>query len=108
MFVRQTAAEYRGDSRIAGIDAPYGKMVTALGEPHKSDDADYPDDGYKTDVCWSVRSAENPAYIVTFWNYKNGPNYNDGEGAIEEIDHFSVFYTNAEFYERVKALIEAT
>lgn len=105
MFERVPAAEMDGGSKLSSIYAPYPSMVKVLGEPHKNGDADYPDDPYKTDVCWSVRSIDNPAHIVTIWNYKNGPAYNDGEGTIEEIDYFSAYYTDRAFFDRILALI---
>jgi hypothetical protein len=56
-------------------------------------------------VCWSVRATDNPAHTVVIWNYKNGPNYNNGEGRVEDIDYFSVYYTDADFWQRVHAAI---
>jgi hypothetical protein len=105
-FTRVSAGEYRGDSRIGSIDAPYTALVAALGEPHKSTEPNYPDDDYKTDVCWGVCSTENPRAMLAIWNYKNGPAYNGGRGNIEDIDYFSVWHNDPALFQEVKNAIE--
>ena len=105
-FERVSADEYEGVSCIAKVEFPYAVMVKALGEPHKNGDEDYPDDDYKTDVCWGIRLIENPEEMVVFWNYKNGPAYNDGVGTIEELDYFSMWYPSEALGNRVIAYIE--
>jgi hypothetical protein len=104
-FTRVSSAEYDGGSRLGTIEAPYAALVAVLGEPHKNTDANYPDDDYKTDVCWSVRSSTGA--IVTIWNYKNGPAYNGGEGSIEELDYFSAYFSNKAFFDYIQSLIVA-
>lgn len=104
-FVRVPAAEYEGGCWLSALNAPFAAVVGALGEPHRTTDTDYPDDDYKTDVCWSVRSTDDPAHFVTIWNYKNGPNYNGGEGCVEDINSFSVYYTDGGFWARMHAVI---
>jgi hypothetical protein len=104
-FTRVSSADFDGGSRLGTIEAPYAALVAVLGEPHKNTDADYPDDPYKTDVCWSVRSSTGA--IVSIWNYKNGHAYNDGEGSIEELDYFSAYFTNKAFFDYIESLIEA-
>jgi hypothetical protein len=107
MFTRVPAAQYSGPHRTGSIEAPFAAMVTALGWPHRTTDADYPDDDYKTDVCWMVESVEHPGSVVTIWNYKNGPNYNGGEGAVEDISDFSVYTNDLDFFHEVVGAIKA-
>lgn len=106
-FVSVDVSEYEGGSKCAAIEAPFATVRAVLGEPWYRTDPNYPDDDYKTDVCWCVRSTENPTAIVTVWNYKNGPAYNGGEGSIEEIDYFSVYYSDAAFWNEIQALLAA-
>lgn len=78
-----------------------------LGEPFRNDpvgqNANYPDDDYKTDVCWCVKS-ETGKYL-TVWNYKSGPAYNNGEGSIEELEGFSVWYEDKDLFDQIYAAI---
>jgi hypothetical protein len=94
-FTRMTSQEYRNvySCKKQSLTAPYDDLVELLGEPHKNGEPDYPDDGYKTDVCWGIRG-DNGAEII-IWNYKNGPAYNGGEGDIKDINYWSVYYNDA-------------
>lgn len=104
-FERVSASQFKGGHRLAGITMPYQTMVAALGDPHKNDEPDFPDDSSKVDVCWCVRSSHAPGDVVTFWNFKNGPAYT-GEGTIEDIGHYSVYFSNEPFWLLVKLHIE--
>lgn len=106
-FERVPAAEYRGDSAIDRIELPFPIMRLALGEPHRNGEPDFPDDGYKVDVCWCVRSVTTPGDIVAFWNYKTGPAYNGGQGSVEDLDYFSVWYSNASFWAEIHSYLVA-
>jgi hypothetical protein len=105
-FTRATAAEYDGGSKTTSLYAPFADVCRILGEPHRAGEADYPDDDYKTDVCWMVRSVADPHHTVTIWNYKNGPRYNDGEGLVEDIGYFSVYHTDSGFWDHIEGLIK--
>lgn len=107
LFNRMTAAEYieTSSSRIGSISIPYSDLVKALGEPHKNEQRDFPDDNNKVDVCWGIKSAENENNKVLIWNYKNGPAYT-GSGTIEGIDHYSVYYNNnKEFFDKLSKVV---
>lgn len=106
-FTRLNAKEY-GDYAnhcMVKINASFQKMVSILGEPHKNGEKDFPDDDYKVDVCWGLKSPRDEH--ITIWNYKDGPAYNK-EGRIEDIDYFSVWYSDLKFFEELKqALAES-
>lgn len=88
--------KYMG-GKLESVSAPYALLVAVLGEPYKNSEPDYPDDPHKTDVCWVVHDELGRA--ISIWNYKNGPAYNDGEGTIEELDYFSVWYSDLAAFE---------
>ena len=69
------------------INLPYEEMVERLGEPNQCDLMD----DYKSDVQWGIVTDDGLGFVV--WNYKNGPNYNSGEGTIEDIDEFSIGFS---------------
>lgn len=58
----------------------YSVLVEKYGEPNSTDD------DYKVDASWDLGS---PFGRVHVYNYCNGPTYT-GEGAIEDIDAWSV------------------
>jgi hypothetical protein len=49
----------------------YQQICEQLGEPHGGD-------GYKTDAEWDLRWEDGT--VATIYNWKDGPNYNDGGG----------------------------
>lgn len=106
LFNRMTAAEYSktANSKIGSISIPYSDLVKALWEPYKNEQRDFPDDNDKVDVCWGIKSAENENNIALIWNYKNGPAYT-GSGTIEDINHYSVYYNNKEFFDKLSKVV---
>lgn len=87
------------------LEAPYEAVRMVLGDPHVWSDEDYPDDDFKTDVCWGVED-EDTGQRVCLWNYKNGPRYNKQVPTLSGIESFSVYYSDKEFYEKLKTEIE--
>lgn len=59
----------------------YKSVVEKFGEPHSKGDE------YKVDAEWMFKT---PAGIITIYNYKNGPNYNNGKGSIEDITNWHI------------------
>jgi hypothetical protein len=106
-FVPVPLKDYEGGGCIARLEFPFSAVKTVLGEPWRNypirRNKKYPDDDDKTDVCWSVKSPEG--HVLTVWNYKNGPAYGE-KVAIEDIDFFSVYYTNEGFFKAVKEMVE--
>lgn len=47
---------------------------------------DFPDDSYKSDICFGISDGERTAI---FWNYKNGPVYDTDISNLTDIPEFS-------------------
>jgi hypothetical protein len=105
------ASEYDGGARMFGLDGPYHAVVAVLGKGFLASEPGYPDDNYKTDVCWYVEDIKTGARL-TVWNYKNGPNYSGRP--LQLVDHFSVYYQDGRevpgsgvmLWERVQRAVE--
>ena len=83
-------AKARGDfgSSLCGyIDISHAELVEAFGESGPTDD-------YKVDAEWWITDGTR---VATLYNYKDGPNYNDGAGSVESIRdwHIGGFNENA-------------
>lgn len=66
----------------------YASLKKKLWMPFNYKKPNYPDDEYKTDVCWGFFSKDNPDVVVAIWNYKNGHYDNKN---LWEIDCFSFY-----------------
>ena len=96
MYKSLTKKEYldMGFSANSHVRVTYAVMCSVLGQPLAKNqpigkNAAYPDDDYKTDVCWGIR--DDQGRTATIWNYKNGPAYCGEEVPnIEAIDGFSI------------------
>ena len=90
-------------SRDESLNLPYQVLVKFLGEPHKHG-PNFPDDNGKVDVCWGIQDTSGNKILI--WNYKNGPAYT-GHGTIESIEVFSVYVTDQEFFEELRAALKS-
>jgi len=97
-FTKMTSDEYLNSSShsLCGLTFKYEDIVRVIGEPFNSEDENYPDDDYKTDICWGIKDDNNDFILI--WNYKNGNNYCQDRTLVEELDYFYVYYTNIDFY----------
>lgn len=97
--------KYDGGSRKYTLHAPYQQLVNTFGPAWRTDvhKNAYPDDDYKTDACWCLKSEDNQT--LTIWNYKNRPNYLH-EGTVEEITEWSVYCTSDALWREVEALFK--
>jgi hypothetical protein len=77
LFTRASSSARGGTSFQGDMRVSYSRLVEVFGEPH-SDGG-----GYKVDAEWCLRFEDG--VIATIYNYKNGPNYNDGVGSVEDI-----------------------
>jgi hypothetical protein len=72
----EPATSFVGGHLLDAIDVSYQELVDIFGPPHCDGD------GYKVDAEWQL-------YVngigCTIYNYKTGPNYNDGEGEVADI-----------------------
>ena len=87
-----------GSHRLSGIDIPFRELRVILGPPLMNDDGTYVNDEYKTDVQWELLTPTQGKVVI--WNYKNGPNYGEAN-SINEIEHFSVWYTRPEDFRQL-------
>lgn len=71
-----TASIDVGGTSLQGyLDISYSELVDVLGEPGDGD-------AYKVDAEWDLTDGER---VATLYNYKDGPNYNDGAGSVANI-----------------------
>lgn len=70
------------------IGIGFEELVELLGPPNA------PDDGYKVDACWAFCDIDDPGAAFSIWNYKNGPNYTDGEASMDNISQWSLWCSN--------------
>lgn len=70
-------ADSGGTYLLGEFSIGYAALVGAIGEPTSDGD------GYKVDAEWGI-TFDN-GVVATIYNYKDGPNYNDGEGLVEDI-----------------------
>lgn len=91
--------EYQGGDRTITVPYPFWVVEQVLDKPYGNDPPGrnpyYPDDDYKTDVCWCFKGDNG---YVTVWNYKSGPAYNDGHGRIANIPSFSAYVQDQELF----------
>lgn len=91
-------AEYDGQHRTNELTIGFDFLRLAIGEPFYSGKPGYPDDDYKTDVCWAFK--HNDAEQIVIWNYKNGPNYCGSEvSGLSDIHHFSAYASSPEAWD---------
>jgi hypothetical protein len=74
----------------------YAQLVEVLGPP--SDDGD----GWKVDAEWLLLFEDGQ--VATIYNYKTGPNYNDGAGRIEDVTDWHIGGLDANIVERVQEI----
>jgi len=72
----------------------YSDIVELLGEPNVKDDKT------KVDASWCVQDKESGATLCV-WNYKNGPAYLGSEKSLEDVDNWSVWWSNRNFADKV-------
>ena len=82
---------------VDGLYITWNRLVSILGEPNSDGD------GYKVDGEWEFLFDGEKCSI---WNYKNGPNY-FGEGAVEDIDYFSMWSEDENIVAEFKKFIGA-
>ena len=87
-----------GTSRQGEIDIAYADLVRIFGEPHTNGD------GYKIDAEWIF---ETPAGTVTIYNYKSGPNYNEGQGSVNEIRDWHIGGNSKKVFKEVIEALKA-
>lgn len=63
--------DINGTCYMGEIRAKYADLCAAFGKPTSGD-------GYKTDAEWEVRFSDGT--VATIYNWKDGHNYNDGQG----------------------------
>ena len=104
MLTRRSVHDYATGPKYSSIEAPLSEMEVLFGEPWWNPKSfpqldlkgqHYPDDEFKTDVCWSL---DTPDGWISIWNYKNGPAYNRHEPN-KMPNYFSVTWQNNEAHE---------
>ena len=70
------------------VDIGFAELTELLGPPNA------PDDGYKVDACWVFCDADDPGAAFSIWNYKNGPNYTNGEASLDNVLEWSLWYND--------------
>lgn len=74
--------EVDGTHYVGEIRTKYDDLIAAFGKPTSGD-------GYKTDAEWEVRFANG--MVATIYNWKDGHNYNDGDGMdVEDITNWHI------------------
>jgi len=63
------------------LSITYDDLVELFGEPETGD-------GYKVDAEWILQFTDRE--IATIYNYKNGPNYNFGQGDVTKITDWHI------------------
>tara|TARA_A100001515_G_scaffold143523_1_gene144856 strand:- start:1222 stop:1575 length:354 start_codon:yes stop_codon:yes gene_type:complete len=59
----------------------WDNLIERLGLPHCDGD------GYKVDAQWIFQEDD---VIATVYNWKDGPNYNNGEGSVEDVTDWHI------------------
>jgi hypothetical protein len=80
-WTKADMGDLNGTHHLGAFEMPYAEVVAKFGEPNAEND------GYKTDAEWNFKT---PAGVLTIYNYKTGPNYNNGEGTVEEIREWNI------------------
>lgn len=79
------------------MDISYKELCEKLGPPSSNGD------GHKVDAEWILKFGDGT--IATVYNYKSGPNYNQGAGSVEGIRDWHIGGLSPRAVELVEALI---
>ncbi len=100
-FKRLTPKQYQdsGTFKMDSIDSSIKEISSKIGEPRRYNDANFPDDEDKVDVCWGIKNSNKD--VVLIWNYKNG-HYEGIDLEENDLLSFSVSYSNEDFFKEFK------
>jgi hypothetical protein len=98
LFTRASSRAANGTSLQGSMNVSYSRLVEVFGKPHSKGD------GYKVDAEWCLRFDDG--VIATIYNYKNGPNYNDGVGSVEDIRDWHVGGKSSRAYTNVIEILQ--
>jgi hypothetical protein len=96
-FTKAKRGASNGTSLQGYIQISYAELIAVLGLPHTNGD------GFKVDAEWVIELASGR--VATIYNYKDGKNYNRGNGLpVEDITDWHVGGTSPEVVLEVRAL----
>ena len=97
-YKRMSTNSYKSCSshKMESLFIPYDRMVKILGDPHKRNEMDFPDDKSCVDVCWGLESLDNPKNVVLIWGYAGGDSFDMSQRLL-----FPAYYTDRRFFDEI-------